>query len=402
MLKATLISLLFLCAATAPVAAQSAPKSGDQMTIAPGARITAKNWQRYRQFMSEGLIALFDGSHFWRVPNQLAIEVGPTIPIPLPAKYLDDTEKFSGRVHLTKLTTGGYVPAGYVAGLPFPSPLSGDPALVGQRIFWNSYYRYQPRVQGAPNYSYTLDREGNMTQTSESTEVNSQLAFLSDISFPQKISSGGPFYVAKFQEQIAPEQSKYLTLLDLIPTDPTRLDELYEYVPTLRRSSRLSQAARCAPVFGSDYLIDDENEGPPGLPQLFEIKYLGEKKILALEHATQSAFDSPGTPTQLDDKYYYGGSSGIIPFPKPSSGKWELRDCYVVSLKRLPQFAESCCYGKRVMYIDKENYFSGAQLDLYAPPVACTSPSRSFNIRHRFPVPMATSQNSRRGQTPPS
>jgi hypothetical protein len=74
---------------------------------------------------------------------------------------------------------------GYVAGLPFPHPLGGDPSLRGQRIFWNSYYRYQPRVQGAPTFIYTLDRFGNMTQTSEVKTVLSQLAFLSDVDFPR-------------------------------------------------------------------------------------------------------------------------------------------------------------------------------------------------------------------------
>jgi hypothetical protein len=34
-------------------------------------------------------------------------------------------------------------------------------------------------------------------------------------------------------------------------------------------------------------------------------------------------------------------------------------------MERLPQFADGYCYGKRVIYIDKENYFAGAQLDLY-------------------------------------
>jgi len=365
-----------------PVAARAA--SAGQDLIPPGTKITSQNWQQYKKFMSDGMIALFEGSHFWRVPEDVEIDVGPTVPIPLPEKYRIDTEKYSADVHLTQLPTGGYVPTGYTAGIPFPKPLSGDPNLIGQKIFWDSYYRYQPRVQAAPSYSYSLDQAGNMTQTSEATEVNSQLAFLSDPDFPEKVRDAGSLYVAKFQEQIAPEQSKYSTLLDLIPADPTQLDELYEYVPTLRRSLRLSQAARCAPVFGSDYLIDDENEGPPGLPQLYKIEYLGEKQILALVHATPGAFDSAGTSSQLDEKYFYRGSRGFIPFPKPAAGKWELRDCYVVSMERLPQFAGGYCYSRRVMYIDKENYFGGAQLDLFDP----AGQLYKFQAIFSYPVPI--------------
>ena len=262
---------------------------------------------------------------------------------------------------------GGYVPAGYIAGLPFPRPLDGDPALIGQRVFWDSYYRYQPRVQQAPAFTYTLDSFGNMTQASQVKSVISQLAFLSDAGYPRTIADAGGYYFVKYSQQIAPEQGKYATILDLTPADPTRLDELYEYIPSLRKSLRLSQAARCAPVFGGDYLIDDENDGPPGLPQLYRIDYAGEKKILALEHASPAAFDSPGGPVQLNGEYYYPGTLGFVPFPKPAMGKWELRDSYVISLQRLPGAARGYCYSRRVMYVDKENYFGAGELDLYNP-----------------------------------
>ena len=294
--------------------------------------------------------------------------MGPTTPIPLPKRYLADTAEYSNRVKLIKTASGGYVPIDYVAGLPFPHPFEGDPQLRGQRIFWNAYYRYQPRVQSAPYFSYTLDRYGNMSQTSEVRVVDSQLAYLSDVDYPRTIPNGVPYYFTRFYEQLAPEQGKYAAILDLTPSDPTQLDDLYAYIPTLRRSLRLSQAARCAPVFGSDYVIDDEDGGLPGLPQLFQIDYAGEKKILALEHASPASFDSRPTPTQLDERYYYAGEAGIVPFPKPAMGKWEVRDTYVLSLKRLPQFAKGYCYSERIIYVDKENYFGAGDVDLYDAP----------------------------------
>ncbi len=363
-----LAGLIFTALLT-PTAAQSyaAAIASDSSSIAPpGTRINYQNWQRYKQFMSQGMIALFEGSHFWRMPPNVEIEIGPTTSIPLPAQYLQNTARYSNRVALMKTGDGGYVPAGYVAGVPFPEPLKGDPALAGERIFWNSYYRYQPRVQGAPNFSYSLDPAGNMTQTSESTFVQSQLAFLSDPGTSATVTEANPsVYTAKFDEEVSPEQSKYSTLLDLLPADPTKIDEMYEYVPTLRRSLRLSQAARCAPVFGSDYLVDDENNGPPGLPQLFKVDYLGEKRILALVHAMPAAFDSPGNAVELNSRFFYPGGAGVVPFPKPAAGRWELRDSYVIGLERLPQYSDGYCYRKRVLYVDKENYFAGAQLDLY-------------------------------------
>jgi hypothetical protein len=366
--KAIIIAPLIVCAVLTVAGAQNNARAilSDQPSTAPGTKITMRNWQRYRRFMSQGMIALFEGSHFWRMPDDVVIEIGPTTSIPSPEKYQQDTRVNAGRVGLLRLPGGGYVPTGYVAGAPFPEPLKGNPNLTGERIFWNLYYRYQPRVQGAQNFSYSIDRAGNMTQTSESTYVQSQLTYLSDPGMPATApGADSSIYIAKFNEQISPEQSKYSTLLDLLPADPTRLDELYEYVPTLRRSLRLSQAARCAPVFGSDYLVDDESNGPPGLPQLFAVQYLGEQKMLALVHAAPQAFDSAGTAVGLDPRYYYPGGAGVVPFPRPSAGLWELRDTYVIALERLPQFSNGYCYGKRVLYVDKENYFAGAQLDLY-------------------------------------
>jgi hypothetical protein len=354
----------FIFTAKAQAASASPSPSAEPL---PGTVITERNWEAYRAFMSDGLAALFAGSHFWHMPAGLEIQVGPTISIPLPKKYLGDTARYASQVKLIPTPGGGYVPSGYVAGLPFPRPLEGAPALTGERIFWDSYYRYQPRVQWAPTFTYTLDSFGNMTQTSEVKSVLSQLAFLSDVGYPQTIADSGGYYFVRYNEQITPEQGKYSTILDLTPADPAQLDELYEYIPTLRRSLRLSQAARCAPVFGGDYLIDDENDGPPGLPQLYRIDYLGEKKILALEHANPDAFNSPGGPAQLDSEYYYPGTPGFVPFPKPAMGKWELRDSYVISLERLPSAARGYCYSRRVMYVDKENYFGAGELDLYNP-----------------------------------
>jgi hypothetical protein len=74
--------------------------------------------------------------------------------------------------------------------------------------------------------------------------------------------NNGYFFAAYF-EQTAPEQGKYFASLDMTWNDPSVLDELYEYIPSLRRSLRVSQAARCAPIFGTDFVYEDAQEGAP-------------------------------------------------------------------------------------------------------------------------------------------
>ena len=233
----------------------------------------------------------------WRLPTDTSLEVGPTISIPMPDYYKKATEKYGGQTHLERFSTGGYVPKGYVAGLPFPNPLVGDPALTGQRIFWNSWYHFEPRGSGGTSCTYVKDSYGNITDSADVIFIYSYLSHVTEQGFPMTIPGSNGYYFVSYAQQYNPEQGKYLTSLDLLPDDSTLLPELYEYVPTLRRSLRLSQAARCAPLFGSDYTTDDLTGGPPGLPQLFKIDYLGETKIVALVHQNREALKSCGGST---------------------------------------------------------------------------------------------------------
>src|SRR5262249_15395740 len=139
---------------------------------------------------------------------------------------------------------------------------------------------------------------------------------------------------------------------------------LYTYVPSLRRSLRLSEAARCAPLFGTDFTWEDLDGGPPGLPHLFRIRYLKSMNLIALVHQSPGAYKSCGTATGLPPKYYHDAGKQVLSFPKPASGDWELRPVYVIEYTRLPQFGKGYCYGRRVLYIDKDSLFPLA-FDLY-------------------------------------
>jgi hypothetical protein len=331
----------------------------------PGTLITYANWERYKQFMPPGMQALFAGGHFWKMPADVQLEVGPTLPMPLPPTYLADTEKNAGRATLKKLPDAGYIPDGYTTGVPFPNPLSQS-ALAPYAIFYDLYYHYNPRVQHSIFCDYSGDSYGNFTSTGEIETVYSQLAHLSEAKLPATIPTSGGYYFAKFIQQIAPEQGKYTTSLDLTYQDITKLDDIYTYLPTTRRPIRSSDAARCAPLQNTDFTWEDAALGPPGLPQQFEIKYLGEKRILALVHAKPAALEQCGAATQLPSEYYYPATKGILPWAKPSLGKWELRDTYVIDMSRLPAYSQSYCYSRRVLYVDKETFFPLA-IELYDP-----------------------------------
>ncbi len=81
-------------------------------------------------------------------------------------------------------------------------------------------------------------------------------------------------------------------------------------------------------------------------------------------HAEAAALKHCGASTQLPSDYYYPATKGVLPWGKPSLGKWELRDVYVIEMSRLPAFRNGYCYSRRVLYIDKETFLPLA-IELY-------------------------------------
>jgi hypothetical protein len=131
--------------------------------------------------------------------------------------------------------------------------------------------------------------------------------------------------------------------------DPAQLPDSYVFVPSLRRSIRLTTAARCSPLVGSDYTQDDErsmNLQPP----IFQSRFLGYKKVLV------------GYPLDgfTDINNYYKP----LYFPSDRAVVWQLRTVSVLDLRRVPSMAGGYCYGTRMAFIDKETW-QPIWMDLY-------------------------------------
>ena len=322
-------------------------------SIAPETRITVANWQQYRKLLPVGLQWLYSGKYPWKLPPgpDYTLEVGPTIPIPPPRQFVQDTEKYGSQSRLVPMPNGGFDIAGYVAGLPFPHPQGPN---AGIEILYNFYYHYQPHVLKNYYYSYTVDRYFSASLT-EALEVFHRLTHNADPGVPIDNPAASGYFQSVLDEVEAPEQSRYTTALTLFPNDVKKVQEFYVFLPSLRRSLRLSSAARCSPILGSDYLNDDNRDGFNGIPTAFQVKLLGEKKVLAIVHENLIERQNPGNFTM---------TSGLPGWAKPVIGKWELRDAYVIDVRPLPDIAATYCYGSRVLYVDKETT-TALFVDLY-------------------------------------
>jgi hypothetical protein len=227
-------------------------------TIAPGTRITVQNWQQYKKFIPIWIQAAFSGAYKWHVGSgpEYAMVVGPTNHYPLPKQFVEDTEKYGGQAQLVPLPTGGFSWKGYVAGIPFPNPTEPN---AGVKMAYNGWDTFQPKILNFHAINWIVDTYGNVSNL-ESDDTFYRTMHLSD-------PPGGPInlpfangfnYVTRFL-LVIPEQSKYTTEMTLRPDDPTRIAEIYAFLPSLRRSLRLSTAAKCAPILGTDFVQDDNS-----------------------------------------------------------------------------------------------------------------------------------------------
>jgi Protein of unknown function (DUF1329) len=316
-------------------------------SVTPGTVITTRNWTTYQDCFSVGEQYFWKGTGFWKMPDDVEIHVGKQHTWSLPKPYIEANEKYGGQARLVKQADGRYRLENYIAGFPFPAPSGPDKAA---EIAANVTYRFAGyAVAGFPNAGagsapfYTKDRFGNWSVETVDY-LYRQLDYNWEPGVPRTDPSAGGAW---------PEQSRYTSVLTVFWQDNLKDEDDYAFVPALRRSLRLSSAARCSPLLGSDMVKDDQRVGWNGGVGKFTGEFLDERKLLAL--ATMDPNHSGKFPEEYD---------GMLGWPKPSWGDWETRDVYVANIHRIDSLSPGYCYGKRIMYVDKQYYQTLAE-DIY-------------------------------------
>ncbi|MGH7931745.1 MAG: DUF1329 domain-containing protein, partial [Candidatus Binataceae bacterium] len=295
-----------------------------QGAIKPGTEINMQNWQQYKEFMPPGMIDLFQGKYFWKMPADVSMPVGPTVVYPLPRSYTAATEQFGSQTRVVHQADGHMNISGYVAGQPFPNPQEPD---RGYKVLANVWFAYFPHLlaispkTGLAHFC-TVDRFGNQACT-ETAVVYRQLDYNTDPDVPRTEPKASGAWYTEWLMVEAPEQSKYTADLTIFFQDMNRIEDNYVFVPALRRTLRLAVSARCAPLFGSDMTHDDQRGGYNGGLSLFNAKFLGQRKILALTDLTNA------------DGVFPGNYDMPLGWSKPSWGPWSLRDVDIIDARRV-------------------------------------------------------------------
>ena len=343
------------------------PAAAIENPIPPGTIITRHDWEQYKQYMPDGMQLLFSGTYYWKMPADFKMEVGPTRNYPLPQIYRDNTEKYAGQVQIIDLPGGGRALKGYIAGQPFPNP--ADP-LKGYKILADYWYRFIPYLFCGNEDHLYLVNSGGQVAGFRVEQVFRRLNHISDIGQPITDPRAEGIDYSEYVMFAEPEQYKYTQILTLFYDNPEHSEDDFVYIPQLRRVIRQSANQRCAPLVNSDVTPDDLTGFNGGIVR-FQADYLRDQQVLALVNA---------------DPKIYGDTANYYPifFPKPGVGKWEVRDSYVIDVRRIPSQRAGYCYGKQIIYVDQYSD-NISWKELYSPEMKLVKIQSSQKIAGPIP-----------------
>jgi hypothetical protein len=275
---------------------------------------------------------LTDG-YYYRIKNWgLKLKEVEHIPWVLSEKRLEFTEK-------SKCSLG---PRGdllnYVSGVPFPDPKSGI------EEFWNQYVAKNNLgdnvMMDATPWSM-VDRTGRVRFSiyrRRDIVYQGRCEIFPPILNPEKENPEGILEKIVCLVYHPPEARGLTTLIVRYWTGEE--NNMWAYIPSLRRVRRMSAAQGQDGIFGSDLTFDDlDGHHPPKFYE-FEYRLLGKKEMLLSYHQTELLKQSKEVPYQWQD----------------------------ITVERMPVYVleiipkdPSYMYGKKILYLDAVTHWFGTE-----------------------------------------
>ena len=298
-----------------------------EVDLRPGERIGPDNWAKVSGMVGENLLS--------RIKQGYTFRIKASRPTAFPREYSAATQRYSEHVRLAP--NGELI--NYVAGLPFPD-FNFNEQDAGLKLAWNFYWRWlgdDYRTGGGTDQKkiirYAIEKDGSerradvlhhtiKTRGRVTLEAKPTLPGYEDIDWMQL---RGDEY---------PRDTSGTTTLEIRYAAADRPDDLYIYVPSIRRVRRAPPIQRCATIAPSEFNFDDINSFGGKITD-FTYRFLGKKKMLA-------NFSQQSVP-------FIRKTGDYLPLQED----WELTDTYALEIT--PKNS-GYCYPKKVMYIDVNNF----------------------------------------------
>ena len=264
-----------------------------------------------------------------------------------PAEYNAATQRYQKGSHLGR--DGGLI--NHFGGQPFATEeidCKSDPD-AGIKIIWNMmkgwngsgvkakfFYSYWDRGEQLPLYYKGRAENVLLAQRIEPEYIEKK----GDVFTKEKrIGAGGVTIDAPFDARgIMTLNYRYKTSDG--PLDEARNDDLWVYVPDLRRVRRISRAQRTDSIQGTDFTMDDLRSFA-GIPPQYNWSCLKEATAIA-------PINTKGLGYPYGDDYNFGPYGFSY-----ANDTWELRDAWVI---RFHPKNEDHPYSRKDIWIDKQTY----------------------------------------------
>jgi hypothetical protein len=255
----------------------------------PGTIIDGTNVDQYKEYLPEFAVKYIkDGYDGWWEP--VSIHVGEKIPLKLSKYQVKGSEQNIGKV---KLGTDGLI-VNHEYGLPFPDVTIDDPDVARKAMFNKYYVNTADDLLIKKNY-LMFKKRSKTGKLIKGEMACGNLRFSNRIFMepkPELAHNPDKLFQATILKSLIPPATDLRTLLWRYK-DLTKNDDLWNYIPTLRRTLRMLSSERANPIHGSVTTWDDTG-GFDGQMKDFNFKLLQTKKMLAVVHSDMYADKLPG------------------------------------------------------------------------------------------------------------
>lgn len=291
-----------------------------------GTMIGPDNWEQYKEYIPLSLQT--------QIVKGMSFEIGgdATGFLRSSSGYEKATQANKGKCSIT----ADGVLQGWISGRPFPEAIDPKDPQAGMKIAYNLERRYEGDDQVLEKY-HLINVNANGQERIVEGHAKSWAWFnmkgRTDIEpLPDMLPNQDGIWRYNTLTMDYPYDLKGTMRLLVRYEDPKKDDDIWMYIPTMRRVRRMSGAQRQNNFAGTVATYDDIR-GFQGRPLEYTWKLVGEQKVLcaALEAKT--------------------------PFPRNAEGLWTnertVRDCWIVEAVPVNS---SYVYKKRRFWIDKDCY----------------------------------------------
>ncbi|WP_374495318.1 DUF1329 domain-containing protein [Zoogloea sp.] len=311
--------------------------------LPPGTVISAENIDKVKNDTFEGhtIASLLTEKMEWRIRNNgWKLPLAKSQKVKLDPKWLKASEANAGK---TKINAESCQIDGWSAGQPFPNIDMKDPQAA-EKIVWNWHLgQLVGDVAIVPFYTQVLI-DGQKGVHAEPIAEFTRYAMKGRLS-GEATQGDGTQRGRQLLYFKAPSDMKGIGTFT-IQYDSVKVNDVWAYVPAVRRVRRLSGGAWMDPVGSSDQLQDDL-EIFNARPCWYKgYKLLGKRHVLAVMHSKYPLWNSKGDGFEKK----YPVLENKPPYWNMNNNNFEPREVYVVEATTPSEHP----YSKKILYIDTQ------------------------------------------------